>query len=259
MPTPSNAIHVPMRRAFLDDPTLERAAAGALVPLPASVAHRFATVLRLTDGAAVEVFDAAGRVARGAFVPPSSLRVDYVGVDDERLPPLWVFQAMSRADKVETVAQKSTELGVAHLAYFFAERGIVKLDDDDRSRKKAERLQRVANDAARQCGRIRPPVVHGPLSRVALLQQVKACVDDGVIVVFGAVDADALLSAHLQACPPHKGAGIVVGPEGGLSPAEQQALVDAGAVAVRFSRFVLRTETAALAALAVAQASLGEA
>jgi 16S rRNA (uracil1498-N3)-methyltransferase len=248
-----------MRRAFLDDATLNRATAGAVVALPSSVAHRFTTVLRLQEGAVVEVFDAEGRVARGAFVPPSSLRVESVGVDDERLPDLWVFQAMSRADKVETVAQKATELGAAHLVYFFAERGIVKLDDDDRSRKKAERLQRVANDAARQCGRSRPPTVQGPLPRAALLQQVKACVDDGVIVVFGAVDGDALLSAHLAAHPPHKGFGVVVGPEGGLSPAEQQALVDVGAVGVRFSRYVLRTETAALAALAVAQASVGEA
>jgi 16S rRNA (uracil1498-N3)-methyltransferase len=248
-----------MRRAFLDDDTLARAASGAVLALPSSVGHRFDTVLRLVDGAAVEVFDAAGRVARGAFVSPSSLRVDHVGVDDERLPPLWVFQAMSRAEKVELVAQKATELGAGQLTYFFAERGIVKLDDDDRSRKKAERLQRVANDAARQCGRSKPPAVHGPLPRAALVQQVKTCVDDGVVVVFGAVDGEALLSAHLAAHPPARGFGVVVGPEGGLSPAEQQALVDAGAVGVRFSRYVLRTETAAVAALAVAQAALGEA
>jgi 16S rRNA (uracil1498-N3)-methyltransferase len=248
-----------MRRAFLDDETLARAATGTVVALPAAVAHRFDHVLRLGEGAGVEVFDAAGRVARGSFSPPSSLRVEHVGVDDERLPPLWVFQAMSRADKVELVAQKATELGAAHVAYFFAERGIVKLDDDDRSRKKAERLQRVANDAARQCGRSKPPTVHGPMARAALLQQVRACVADGVVVAFGAVDGDALLSAHLAAQAPSRGFGVVVGPEGGLSPAEQQALVDAGAVGVRFSRFVLRTETAAVAALAVAQAALGEA
>ncbi|MBM4282386.1 MAG: 16S rRNA (uracil(1498)-N(3))-methyltransferase [Deltaproteobacteria bacterium] len=248
-----------MRRAFLDDDTLGRAVAGGTLALPPSVAHRFATVLRLADGDPVEVFDAAGRVARGAFLPPGSLAVATVGVDDERLPPLWVFQALSRADKVELVAQKATELGAAHLAFFVAERGIIKLDDDDRSRKRAERLQRVANDAARQCGRSRPPVVHGPLPRAALLQQVKTCVADGVVVVFGAVEGDALLSTHLRAHPPTRGFAVVVGPEGGLSPAEQQALVDAGATGVRFSRFVLRTETAAVAALAVAQAALGEA
>jgi 16S rRNA (uracil1498-N3)-methyltransferase len=248
-----------MRRAFLDDDTLVRALPGAVVPLPASVGHRFATVLRLADGAAVEVFDAAGRTARGSFRVPGSLFVEQVGVDDERLPPTWVFQALSRADKVELVAQKATELGAAHLVFFVADRGIVKLDDDERSRKKTERLQRVANDAARQCARSRPPVVHGPLARAAFLQQVRACVDAGVVVVFGAVDGETLLSAHLAAHPPARGFGVVVGPEGGLSPTEQQALVDAGAVGVRFSRFVLRTETAALAALAVAQAALGEA
>jgi 16S rRNA (uracil1498-N3)-methyltransferase len=169
---------------------------------------------------------------------------------------------MSRAEKVETVAQKATELGASQLVTFLAERGIVKLDDDDRARKKAERLQRVANDAARQCGRSRPPEVQGPLSRKALLAEVERAVAGGAVVVFGAVDGDDLLSAHLHARAPAlraHGFGVVVGPEGGLSPAEQQGLAAAGAVGVRFSRYVLRTETAAVAALAVAQAALGEA
>jgi 16S rRNA (uracil1498-N3)-methyltransferase len=251
-----------MRRAFLDDDSLGVATVGSTLPLPSSLAHRFGIVLRLTDGAAVEVFDAVGRVARGAFRPPAALLVEHLGVDDVRLPPLWVFQALTRADKIETVAQKATELGASHLVPFVAERGIVKLDDDDRARKKTERLQRVANDAARQCGRSRPPDVAAPLGRGALAKAVQACVDAGVVVVFGAVDGDALLGAHLQERAPAlraHGFGVVVGPEGGLSPAEQQALSQAGAVGVRFSRFVLRTETAAVAALAVAQAALGEA
>jgi 16S rRNA (uracil1498-N3)-methyltransferase len=251
-----------MRRAFLDDDSLGGAVVGGALSLSSAVAHRFATVLRLPEGAVVEVFDAAGRLVRGTFAPPATLRVETVGVDDARLPPLWVFQALSRAEKIETVAQKATELGCDHLVPFFADRGIVKLDDDDRARKKTERLQRVANDAARQCGRNRPPDVQLPLARAALIAAVQARVAAGVVVVFGAVDGETLLSAHLQT---HAGAlrthgfGVVVGPEGGLSPAEQQALVDVGAVGVRFSRFVLRTETAALAALAVAQAALGEA
>jgi 16S rRNA (uracil1498-N3)-methyltransferase len=247
-----------MRRAFLDDDVLARAVAGESLPLPSSLAHRFGTVLRLTNGAVVEVFDAQGRMARGRFVPPAALQVEHIGIDDDRLPPMWVFQALSRAEKIELVAQKATELGAAHVAFFVAERGMVKLDDEDRAKKKAERLQRVANDAARQCGRGRPPLVTGPLPRAGLLQAVRACSAGGVVVVFGAVDGDALLSEHLKANPPTKGFGVVIGPEGGLSPAEQQALIDVGAKAVRFSRFVLRTETAALVALAVAQAALGE-
>jgi 16S rRNA (uracil1498-N3)-methyltransferase len=251
-----------MRRAFLDDDTLAAAQPGITLSLPRDVAHRFATVLRLDDGAPVEVFDASGRVARGSFRAPHTLVVESAGVDDARLPPLVVFQALSRAYKVELVAQKACELGASDLVFFFAERGIVKLDDDDRSRKKAERLQRVANDAARQCGRSRPPAVVGPLPRAAWLTAVRERVQQGAVVVFGAVDADALMSAHLRAhdaAVRAHGVGVVVGPEGGLSPAEQKALVEAGATAVRFSRYVLRTETAATAALAVAQTALQEA
>jgi 16S rRNA (uracil1498-N3)-methyltransferase len=85
--------------------------------------------------------------------------------------------------------------------------------------------------------------------------------DDGGVAVAGVVDAEHTLSGFLAGAKARLSHGVVVvvGPEGGLDPAEQQAFADVGVTAVRWSRFVLRTETAGLAALAIVQAALDEA
>lgn len=248
-----------MRRAFVDDDRLQRWTGGPL-QLPERTAFRFARVLRLDDGADVEVFDAHGKAVTGKFKAPEFVVDGVASVVDEGLPPLVVVQALTRTDKLELVAQKATELGASRLVLWKASRGVVKLDDE-RGDKKVARLQRVADDAARQSGRGKPPLVEGPLRTAELLPLVRGFVDGGGLAVTGVVDADATLSALLRAqvAQLHKGFLVVVGPEGGVSGDEEDALVDAGATGVRFSRFVLRTETAALVALSIVQAGLGEA
>lgn len=261
-----------MRRAFVDDDSLKIAVAlaareepradgvlGSLL-LPERVAFRFARVLRLERGADVEVFDGHGHVGRGHFVPPATVKFTSLGVADDGLPPLVVVQALTKTDKLELVAQKATELGATRLVLWKAARAQVKLDDE-RGDKKVARLQRVADDAARQCGRSRPPVIEGPLRTAEVTALIKGLVDGGGVAVVGVVDAESKLSVqlHNDRVRLQHGFAIVVGPEGGVDGVEEDAFVDAGAVGVCFSRFVLRTETAALAALSLAQAALGEA
>lgn len=249
-----------MRRAFVDDDRLQTWSGGPL-QLPERTAFRFARVLRLDDGADVEVFDAHGRAVRGKFAAPDRVVDGVAVVVDDGLPPLLVVQALTRTDKLELVTQKATELGASRLLLWKSARGVVKLDDE-RGDKKVARLQRVADDAARQCGRGRPPVVEGPLRTVDVLALLRSFTDAGGLAVVGVVDADALLSTALHAKRADVAAHgfcVVVGPEGGVSGDEEDAFVDVGCTGVRFSRFVLRTETAALVALSVVQAGLGEA
>lgn len=247
------------RRAFVDDQRLKDVVVGDRCPLPADVAHRFGRVLRLHDGEPIELFDEAGHVVRGTFATDAIVVSEVVTVDDA-LPPLVVLQALTKTDKLELVVQKATELGASRVVLFAARRCQVKLDDE-RGDKKVARLNKIAQDAARQCGRARPPVVSGPVNGAEALAVCRELVASGGLAFAGIVDADSTLSAVLASntAALKQGALVVIGPEGGLDPDEQQKFLDAGVVGVRFSRHVLRTETAALAALAICQAALGEA
>ncbi|HEY1100501.1 MAG TPA: 16S rRNA (uracil(1498)-N(3))-methyltransferase, partial [Myxococcota bacterium] len=236
------------------------AVVGARVALPADVAHRFARVLRLDSGESIELFDDAGRVVVGRFESPDHVEVVSVADVDDALPPLVVVQALTKTDKLELVVQKATELGASQIVLFAARRCQVKLDDE-RGDKKIVRLTRIAQDAARQCGRARPPVVTGPLHLKEAIEVARSVVLSGGVAFAGVVDAEHTLSTWLSQRPAQmkQGGLVVIGPEGGLDPDEQQRFAEAGVVGVRFSRHVLRTETAALAALAICQAALGEA
>lgn len=242
-----------MRRAHVHGGILDGVHEGR-VALPADAAHRFFRVLRLEPGTVVEVFDGAGRVARGKLEPPGSLVEIEIEQASDRLPPLVVAQAVTKTDKLELVVQKGTELGASRFVLVDCARSQVHLGD--RAEKRRDRLARVAEDAARQCGRVSVPTIEGPIDVRRLCEQVRAF--PGVAVV-GLVTAQAPLSEALAAAPARTAQGVlvVVGPEGGLEEREARALEEAGAVPVRLGVHVLRTETAALVALAAAQAALG--
>jgi 16S rRNA (uracil1498-N3)-methyltransferase len=244
-----------VRRAHVDAAVLD-AIAGGRVVLPEAARHRFLRVLRLPEGELVEIFDGKGRVGRGRLAPPDALVDVVLSEAAEPLPPLVVAQAVTKTDKLELVVQKGTELGASEILLVECARSQVHLGD--RAEKRRERLQRVADDAARQSGRARVPAVAGPITMAALCDRVRAF--SGAAVV-GLLEGSAPLSEALAADPDRIARGflVVIGPEGGLDPAEATALLAAGARPVRLAAHVLRTETAALAALAVAQVALGHA
>ena len=236
-------------RGHVDAAVLDAIQAGD--PLPHDVAHRFQRVLRLQDGAAVELFDGTGRILAGTLAGGALTDV-VVREGDDGLPALVVAQAVTKTEELELVIKKGTELGASRFLLVDCARGQVHLGD--RAEKRVDRLLRVADDAARQCGRVTTPSVEGPVDVTSLALQIKAF--PGVAVV-GVVGASAPLSEAL-AGQAERGVLIVVGPEGGFDPAEIARLVDAGAVAVRLGVHVLRTETAALAALATVHAVWGD-
>ncbi|OGQ15357.1 MAG: hypothetical protein A2138_22340 [Deltaproteobacteria bacterium RBG_16_71_12] len=240
-----------MRRAHVDVLVLD--AAKRTLTLPAPAAHRFFRVLRLPDGEQVELFDGTGRLVRGRLAAPDRLVEVTTHAVDEVLPPLVVVQAVARSDKLELVVQKGTELGAATFVLFDAERCQVQLGD--RADKRVERLARVAADAARQAGRARVPTVLPPERLAAVAARIVAF--DGLAVV-GVPGAALALSEALAAdARAERGLLVVIGPEGGLTEEERAGLGAAGAAEVRLGAYLLRTETAALAALAAAQAALG--
>ena len=247
------------RRAYVDDHRLADVVVDGLCTLPADVAHRLSRVLRLEDGEAVELFDDAGRVVVGTFKGPDSIVVQSTAMVDDALPPLTVVQALTKTDKLELVVQKATELGAARIVLFAARRCQVKLDDE-RGDKKVQRLTRIAQDAARQCGRARPAVVSGPLSLADAINTCKAVVDGGGLAFAGIVDADTTLSSWLadNTAALRKGAVVVIGPEGGLGDGDIRMLEEHGFLGLRLGPRILRTETAGLTALSALQACHGD-
>ncbi len=219
--------------------------------------HYLARVLRLGAGDGLRVFDGEGRE-----FPARVERVDgdtavlALGPAAQSPPPraLWLVQGLPKADKFEWVVQKGTELGATHFLPAALERCVVKLDED-RGGKKVQRWQAIAEEAARQCGRADVPKVHAPARLPAVLAALPA--DCALLVLDEQARAPSLTEA-VRALLPGQPVALLVGPEGGLARAEVEAALARSGVAVTAGRRVLRTETAALVALAAVQLLDGE-
>lgn len=238
-----------VRRAWVEPEELSGVAAGDRVRLSDEAAHHLVRVLRLAPGDDVELFDGGGRLARGRLAEDGRVEVAEVLLATPPLPPLVVAQALVRGPKLEEVVRRATELGASEVRVFEAERS-------NAPSARLDRLERVAQQAARQAERAHVPRLYGPAAFAELLEVVKAFEGRCAMGVLG---AERSLSALLSSDEAFRARGllVVVGPEGGLSATEQGALRDAGCVPVSLGAHVLRTETAALAALACAQVAIG--
>ena len=227
---------------------------GARLNLPPGPARHAARVLRLAVGDTVHLFNGRG----GEF----AARIDYLSKDDvavnvtafdahERESPLDVMlaQGISSGERMDYTLQKSVELGAGAIQPIAAKRSVVKLAGE-RADKRVAHWQGVVQAACEQSGRNRVPSVSQPLSVASWLGQ-RA---QGRLLFLSP-----LASVRLADLPPPEGRQILVaGPEGGFESEEIAALESADAIAIRLGPRVLRTETAALAALAAMQALWGD-
>jgi len=214
--------------------------------------HYLRDVLRLAPGDEVELFDGRG-AAWSARIGPG---FEALALADRREaaaggPAIHLLFALAKGEKVDLVVQKATELGVARLAPFAAERSVVRLEPE-KGAERAERWRRIAEEAARQCGRSDVPEVAAPASLAAAL----AALPTGVrlLVLHGEG------GAPLPSLPLEGAAGVaaVVGPEGGLTAAELDACRAAGAARASLGPRTLRAETAAIAIVALLQSLVGD-
>lgn len=233
------------------DTSLADVTVGADLPVDDATAHHLAKVLRLRDGAAVEVSDGTGRRADAVLAGPAiRLQSDPV-MDPAPAPSIHVLQGLPQGRKHDEVVRMLTELGVDRITAVVAERTQAP-PDAAKGAKQAARWQAVARAACEQARRSRRPVVDGPIR----LDEAVAALPAGHL----------LLAAHLGAAmdpiaampsPPPDHVVVAVGPEGGWSPAEADRLVAAGAQLVSLGQSVLRTEHAALVLGAVVAAATG--
>lgn len=160
---------------------------------------------------------------------------------------LTLYQGLPKGDKWEWIIQKATELGVSRLVPLATGRSVVQWRDD-KAPAKLTRWRNIAREAAEQCERGTLPELEPPcaIDRLTLPPGMLA-------LVMAERVAGPSLSAALPADPPPS-LGLFIGPEGGWLPAERERLAALGAIAVSLGPRILRTETAALAAVALAMA-----
>jgi len=229
---------------------------GERVRLQGSAASHITRVLRLRVGAALIVFDGNGGEYEGSIDKAHGGEVLVaVGAraETERESPLalTLAQGISRGERMDLVVQKATELGVSHLVPLLTERSVVRLTAQQSDRK-VNHWRAIVVAACEQCGRNRLPSVAAPMPLGEFLKASAAAAGTRLLL---SPSGTATLKDVPQA-----GAGItvLVGPEGGLTDEEEKSAGAAGFATLRLGPRVLRTETAAIAALALLQRQFGD-
>ncbi|MND35291.1 Ribosomal RNA small subunit methyltransferase E [compost metagenome] len=220
--------------------------------LPEAQAHYIGRVLRMAAGDAVQLFDGSGQEYLGQLleVGKKTVRVQlnetFAGPADSSLK-VHLGQGLSRGERMDWAIQKATELGANIITPIVSERCEVRLKDE-RADKRLAHWRQVAISACEQCGRSSVPQINPP---VLLADWLKACEEQLKLVLHPVAEP---LVSHQKP----DSLAFLIGPEGGLSEAEVEQAKAAGFQAARLGPRVLRTETAPVVALAVAQQLWGD-
>lgn len=232
-----------MPRFFLSAPIT----VGETVTLTGDDARHISFSLRMAAGEEVTLLDGAGGVFRARLCALDGTAVS--AEITEKLPaeaesPLHIhlYQGYPKSDKLELIVQKAVELGVSDITPFESER-CVKRPKADKLSHIAERQNRIALEAAKQCGRDRLPAVHTPISFAEMLREASAfplclfCYEGA-----GTRSMKDICLAHSDV----REIAVVVGSEGGFSPKEAEEARAAGLAMTGLGKRILRCETAPL-------------
>ncbi len=173
--------------------------------------------------------------------------------DTEAHTQVTLFMGLPKADKMEWIVQKATELGIAWIVPVFMQRSVVKLNEKDAA-KKVDRWQKIAREAVKQCGRVQVPVIE-PVQTLSQCRDAMRSMDL-MLVPWEEAHAESLRRVVLNHDSAEK-IGILIGPEGGIDAEEIGQLADI-AVPVTLGPRILRTETAAISAIAGVMLLKGE-
>jgi len=235
--------------------------------------RHLARVLRLRSGDTVLAADGAGHeytVRLETVGDEATGTVLDVGANDHESPlRITLIQSVPKGDKMESIVRASTELGVTRIVPVLTARTIVTLEPA-RWRDRARRWQRVAKEAAKQCGRAVVPPVEAPRALADAFDldetaDLRLCLWEGAIDAAGGQgggQARLLGNPLATSLPPALPAGsrvaILIGPEGGLTWDEVDGAHARGWLVVGLGPRILRTETAGPAIVAVLQARFGD-
>lgn len=249
----NSSMHEKLRRVprLFTDAALR---AGGNVLLPEDAAHHAVHVLRLRVGDDLALFNGRGGEYAGRVAAMDRLKVSidiltHRPVERESPLALTLVQGVSSGERMDFTVQKATELGVAAFQPVLAARSAGRLSGERAELKRAH-WRRVAVSACEQCGRNRVPEVH-PVQ--ALVHYCRAAPLAGTRLLLSPGSEISLRCARLDGA-----VALATGPEAGFTAEEEALLAAAGFVPVRLGPRVLRTETAALAALAALNVLAGD-
>ncbi|MDD5037619.1 MAG: 16S rRNA (uracil(1498)-N(3))-methyltransferase [Methylococcaceae bacterium] len=226
---------------------------GATIPLEEESAHYLRTVLRLKRGADLIVFNGEGGEYPAVVVEAHKEAVsvelgEFNPRDLESHLHTHLGLGIARGERMDLAIQKAVELGVAAITPLFTERCVVQLDDA-RKQQRLRHWRKIVHSACEQCGRDRLAEVNEPVKlQDWVAQQAGLCL---------------FLHPHggktlRELPPPQDGVCLLTGPEGGFAEHERSLALEAGFIPLRLGPRILRTETAALTALAAIQTVWGD-
>ena len=241
-----------LTRVYVETPV----SIGKRLTVEGSAANHIMRVLRLRSGDALTVFDGSG-AEFGARIEEFRKDAVIVSVDEHRTVDresplsLTLAQGISRGERMDWIIQKATELGATRIVPVFTKRSVVRLDDKQ-AKRKLQHWRAITIAACEQCGRNRLPDLVTPVDFFDVLPETFTPNSTRILLSpYAEQRIDDL--RELQG-----GVTVLIGPEGGLDEVEQETAIAAGFKSVRMGPRVLRTETAAIAALTILQRYFGD-
>ena len=258
-------------RRFLNQPLM----IGEEITLQDEDYNYIARVLRSRENDPIVLFNGEGGEYHGNIVEIAKRNLTvklkkYNPINRTSNIKIHLLQSLAKGEKMELILQKSTELGITSITPLATERSVMHLKKDQ-TEKRLERWNNIITSACEQCELNIPPMLHAPISIENWIQDVLPTLNTTVITL--APTAIHSLGSFLKAfsMPEHPHSEdnsaqeitehsftIVIGPEGGLTEDEIQALQDAGAKSVSLGQRILRTETAALSVISTIQGLIGD-
>ena len=215
--------------------------------------HHLRNVLRLTPGATIRIIDGQGNVYTaevldiGTNRKPSEARILTHEFQASGLPALTLFQGLPKHDKMELILQKTTEIGVTQIVPIYTEHAL-----QQPSQQRYERWHRIVISATKQCKRTWLPKLCPPQTYAAALTQLDTF---SLRLILNPSLAQHPQPQHiktvLREVSHPTSIALFVGPEGGFSDREEAAAIQSGCIPVTLGSNILRTETAAIVAVAI--------
>jgi 16S rRNA (uracil1498-N3)-methyltransferase len=218
------------------------------ITLSGAEAHHAAAVRRVRQGERADVGDGAGTIATCTVlsVARDSVTLEVLAVHQVPSPDprITVVQALPKGDRGELAVELMTEVGVDTIVPWSAHRSVARWQGD-RGARSLSKWRSTARESSKQSRRPWLPEIPPLASLPDVAKRASAATRTVVL------EADAESPLSTVALPTHGEIVLVVGPEGGITPAERTALQEAGAIEARLGPAVLRTSTAGAAAAAV--------